>query len=321
MEPPRPTRGAPIDELLEQLQLVQRELVVREEGPTGDWVEGSASDLRSGAKAGWYYPLVNGGGLAFRSDRGAASFGHVHLAPGPQPIDRAASLSSALLDSVPAGAASLSVGFTGLANDLEEQLLRQLAARPGSTVIRRFAMERALAPDDGAELPPVPEGLTLVPIRDVTLEALAELDQRAFRGTTDELLIGSELAEYRRMLQSLLAGELGPFLDNASTALYRPNPPALVGALLTCEKSARHAVFLDFMVDPPRRRRGLGRYLLRWGFRALWALGYERVRLWVTASNETARHLYDAVGFSVTHRAVIYRWDRVPLTSQPHSER
>jgi ribosomal protein S18 acetylase RimI-like enzyme len=321
VEPPRPTRGAPAEDLLELAHLMQRELLLREEGPSGDWVEGSASALRSGEKVGWYYPMSSGGGIAFRSDRGTASFAHVHVGPGPDALARATALSETLLDALPEGLASASVGFTGLPTDEEDALLQRLARRPGSTVIRRFAMERPLSSRDAEELPPLPAGLSLLPVRDVTLDSLAQLDQRAFRGTTDELLIGSEFAEYRRVLASLLAGEVGAFLDSASTVLYRADPPALVAAILTCERSARHAVFLDFMVDPSFRRHGHARYLLRWGLRALWALGYERVRLWVTASNESARRLYDSTGFSITHTAVIYRWDRVPVAPQAHSDR
>lgn len=321
MEAPRPTRGAPIDELLELVQLVQRELALREEGPVGTWVESSATDLRSGGKPGWYYPLTSGGGIAFASERDRASFAHVHVGPGPDALDRARALSDTLLDTVSETVDSVSLGFTGLATDQEDRLLERLTERPGSTVIRRFAMERGLSSRDAEPLPPSPDNLALVPIRAVTLDALADLDQRAFAGTTDELLIGSRPAAYRRALEALVGGELGRFLDEASTVLYRAEPPAIVGAILTSEKSARRAVFLDFMVDPSLRGRGYGRYLLRWGLRALWALGYERVRLWVSASNRTARRLYDACGFSVTHTAVIYRWDRVAVAPQAHSAR
>jgi ribosomal protein S18 acetylase RimI-like enzyme len=321
MEAPRPTRGAPLDELLELMQLVQRELLLREEAPAGQWVEASATDLRAGDKSGWYYPLTEGGGLAFSADRDEASFAHVHVGPGPDALARAEILAETLLDSVPRSIASVSVGFTGLPTEEEDHLLTRLGRRPGSTVIRRYAMERALSTRDGERLPPTPDALRLVPIREVTLDALADLDQRAFRGTTDELLIGSELREYRRVLAALVGGELGPFLDEASIALYRAEPPAVVGAILTCEKSARRAAFLDFMVDPSVRGRGYGKYLLLWGLRALWALGYERVRLWVSASNRTARRLYDSLGFTVTNVAAIYRWDRVPLAPQAQSDR
>ncbi|HXW66349.1 MAG TPA: GNAT family N-acetyltransferase [Thermoplasmata archaeon] len=310
MDAPRATRGAPAEELLELVQLVRRELIVLEEGPTGAWVEETARDLRSGAKTGLYVPIAAGGGLAFRSDRGGASFAHVHVGPGAGAPERAEALARALIEGLPAEIRSVSLGFTGLTTDDEAPMLVRLAGRPGSTVIRRFAMERSLGPTDATPLPPVPDALRMLPARDVTVDALADLDRRAFEGTTDELLIGSEPLSYRRVIEAILAGEVGRFLDEASTALYRSDPPRLLGALLTCEKSPRHASFLDFMVEPHARRRGYGRYLLHWGFRALWALGYERVRLWVSESNVAARGLYDAEGFRVTHETTIYRWDR-----------
>lgn len=321
MEAPRPAREAPAEQLLELVHLVQRELLLREEAPAGSWVEATAIDLRRGEKVGWYYPTDSGGGLAFRSDRGSTSYAHVHVESSPDALARAVALSETLLDALPPSVMSVSVGFTGLLADQEDALLTRLASRTGSTVIRRFAMERALTSRDGEGLVPAPDALALVPIRDITLDALAELDRRAFQGTMDELLIGPDISEYRRMLSALISGELGRFLDEASTALYRPEPPTLVGAILTCEKSARRAVFLDFMVDPTLRGRGYGAYLLRWGLRALWALGYERARLWVSATNHTARRLYDSVGFAVTHTAAIYRWDRVPRDAQAHSDR
>jgi ribosomal protein S18 acetylase RimI-like enzyme len=321
VEPPRSARGAPADELLELAQLLRRELIVREEGPIGDWLESFAERLRSGETVGWYYPLAAGGGLASRTEREGISFAHVHVGPGPDGLERAEALTTSLLDPIPSSVSALCVGFTGLPTEEEDALLGRLARRPGSTVIHRFAMERALTADDGKEIPPLPAELAQFPVREVTPEALADLDERAFRGTTDELLLGPGIGEYRRALNAMLDGELGPFLDHASSALYRAEPPALVGAILTSERSARHAVFLDFMVDPGERGHGYGRYLLRWGFRTLYALGYERVRLWVTETNTTARRLYDSVGFSVTLRAVIYRWDRASVAPQPHSER
>ena len=321
MDAPRPTTGAPIEELLELVQWVQRELTLRDEAPTGNWVEQMAIELRAGSKSGWYYPIADAGGVAFRSERGSASYGHVHVNSGPDTVARATALTEHLLDTLPESVGSISVGFTGLAIDQEDALTGHLSERAGSTVIRRYAMERALRSRDGEGLTPVPDALHLVPLRDITLDALTLLDQRAFRGTLDELLIGAELDDYRRNLAALLGGALGRFLDEASTALYRPDPPMLVGAILSCEKSARRAVFQDFMIDPELRGRGYGVYLLRWAMRALWALGYERVRLWVSAANESARRLYDSVGFAITQTAVIYRWDRIPLASQAQSDR
>ncbi|MGI0067492.1 MAG: GNAT family N-acetyltransferase, partial [Thermoplasmata archaeon] len=73
------------------------------------------------------------------------------------------------------------------------------------------------------------------------------------------------------------------------------------------EQNPRLAIYLDVMVEPSQRRHGLGRYLVRWGFRALSALGYTSVRLWVTEGNVPARTLYEALGFSRVASAIVYR--------------
>ena len=318
---PRPATSAPLDELLEILQAMRHELVRREETVAGDWVEDTAAELRSGRKLGWYYPISEGAGLGFYARRGADAFGHVHVAPGPRAADRAVRLGTVLLDALPPGLDAIDLGFTGLSPEEERAVTLRLAERPGSAVIERDRMERPLGPADGESPIPLPQGYRLVPIRSVILEALAELDRKAFQGTQDELLVGRDVSHYARVLEAILDHRLGRFLDEASTALLHGEPPRLVGALLSAEQSPRRAVFVEFIVDPADRRRGHGRLLFRWGLRALWALGYSSVRLWVTATNQPARHLYDSFGFRVTATATIYRWERPGSAPQPHRAR
>jgi ribosomal protein S18 acetylase RimI-like enzyme len=320
-EDPQPATAAPLDELLEIVQSLKHELVRREETVAGDWVEDSAAELRSGRKVGWYYPVRGGAGLGFFAQRGSDAFGHVHVAPGPKASDRALRLGTVMLDALPHELAAIDLGFTGLSGDEERAVTLRLAKRPGSTVIERDRMERPLGPADGETPVPLEEGYRLVPVRSVTLEALAELDRRAFQGTQDELLIGRDVSHYARVLESILDHRLGRFLDEASTALLHGEPPRLVGALLSAEQSPRRAVFVEFIVDPADRRRGHGRLLFRWGLRALWALGYSSVRLWVTSTNQPARRLYDSFGFRVTATATIYRWERPVSDPQPHRAR
>jgi ribosomal protein S18 acetylase RimI-like enzyme len=317
----RPATEVAAPDLLETLQAMRRELLLREEAPTGDWVERTADDLHAGRQSGWAYPGGTAGGLALYSVREADAFGHVHVGAGPEGRERARRLAERLIASLGPSVRACALGFTGLAIEDERAVLTALAERPGSTVIERKAMERALGPEDEAAIGPPPLGLTFVPIRSVTLEALAELDVRAFAGSTDALLIGSDARHYHDVIASLLAGQLGLFLDEASTALYRSEPPRILAALLTTQQSARRAVFVDFMVDPEFRRQGLGAYLLRWGLRALRALGYERVRLWVSASNSGAIRLYDAQGFRSTATALIYRAEFGAGVPQPQTAR
>lgn len=307
--------------MFELVQSLRHALNQRDETVAGSWVEETADDLRQGRKAGWFSPIAFGGGLAFYTVRATEAFGHVHVMDGPHAVERASRLAAHMLDSLPPDLASIDVGFTGLASDDERALTARLVQRPGSQIIERVLMERDLGPADDEGRSEVPEGLGLVPIRSVTLEALADLDRRAFAGTVDELLIGRTPEDYQRMLQALLDGALGRFVDEASTALIVPDPARLVGALLTGEQSPRRAIFLDFMVDPKDRGRGYGRFLFRWGLRALRALGYSSVRLWVSSSNAVARRLYDEVGLRVTSVASIYRWDRSGPSPHPHSAR
>ncbi len=322
MEAPRSAQGASGEDLLELVQRIRRELSQRREAPAGDWVEGVANDLRSGRRTGWIYPPATGGGLAFYSAREEEAFGHVHIEAGPEDEERAFRLAEALLAGLPASIRSIDVGWTGLPPEGERRVLERLAsARPGSTIIERTAMERAITAADSAEIGGPPAGLVLVPLTDVTVEALAELDRRAFAGTVDELLVGSRIEDHQRVMRSLLEGDLGRFLSEASTALIVPDPPRLVGSIFSAEQSPRRAVFLSFMIDPADRRRGYGRYLLRWGIRALRALGYSSVHLWVTVANVGARALYAEHHFVPIARAAIYRWERSATGEHPHSGR
>jgi GNAT superfamily N-acetyltransferase len=314
-------KGARLDELVEIVHEVRAALIARDESPAGDWVDRTAEGLRSGATRGWYYPVASGAGVGFYTMSGTEAYGHVHAAEASGATDRAERLTDQLLTDLPKTVRSINVGFTGLSPAHELELLERLRERPGATVIERVAMERSLGVDDGRPPGPVPEGFALVPIRAVTVEALADLDRRSVEGTVDALLIGERPEEYRRVTAALLEGSLGRFLEEASTALYRPDPPRLVGAILSAERTPRKGIFVSFMVDPEFRRKGYGRFLFRWGLRALWALGYERVHLWVTAENEPARRLYHEFRLEPTVRSTIYRVTRPAASPHPHSNR
>ena len=250
MDDPLPAGRARLDELLEIVQQVRKALLARDESPAGDWVERTAEALRSGRTPGWDYPVDPGAGVAFYSTSGEEAYGHVHVAEEAGAVDRGERLAIALLEALPPGVRSVNIGFTGLSPAHEGELMGRLAGRPGGTVLERMAMERSLGLEDGRPPGPVPDHLALVPIRAVTVEALADLDFRSVHGTVDELLIGDRVEEYRRVTAALIDGSLGRFLDEASTALYLPDPPRLVGAILSAERSPRKGIFVNFMVDP-----------------------------------------------------------------------
>ena len=316
MDALRPTAQVRRTDLEEPLQELRRALAEREEAPSGDWVVETARELASGARPGWLLP---GGGIAFYARRGTAAFGHVHAA-GPEAESNAVRLADTLVESLPSDVRSINLGFTGLSAEVERTVVGRLLHRPGAQAIGRRAMEHALGSGDEASPAALPPGLQSVPVRDVTLEALADLDLRAFRGSPDELLIGTAADEYRYVLGTILDGQLGRFVDEASTALIETQPIRLVGAILATEQTIRAATLVDLLVDPERRRRGLGRYLLQWSLRALRGLGYDNARLWVTDANVAALSLYERFAFHPVAEATIYRWDRAGAP-QPHAAR
>jgi len=257
------------------------------------------------------------GGIAFGNVREGRAWGHVHSGDEQEALR----LAEALLDALRPEVGSATIGFTGLTVDAEHRLLSVLARRTGASVIERYCMVRVLRPADAEASSHPPPGLERVPVRDVTLAALADLDWKAFHGSVDDRLVGGSPQEYTRVLSGLLGNSLGLFLDAASTALVEQEPLRLVGGILTAEITSREAVFVDIMVDPERRRRGLGRFLLHWALRALIGLGYEKVRLWVTASNVPAVQFYETEGFRRIAATSIYRWERSDKAPQPQRSR
>ncbi|MCI4362237.1 MAG: GNAT family N-acetyltransferase, partial [Thermoplasmata archaeon] len=164
-----------------------------------------------------------------------------------------------------------------------------------------------------------PPGLERTSVRSIPVAALAELDWRSFQGTPDERLVADTVEEDRQSLEEILNGRIGRFLEEASCALLRDGRE-LVGGILVSEHDPRTAVVLDLLVEPSERRKGIGRFLLLWGLRALTALGYSSVRLWVTEANRPARALYDSLGFSVSGRSRIFRYEREGGGSAAHPQ-
>jgi ribosomal protein S18 acetylase RimI-like enzyme len=318
-EAPRPAREASETDLLEIVHAVRRELVDRGEAVPPNWTEDTARDLRSGRLAGWVLGRPGAlSGLVLIATGPGRAYGHVHAEPGSDGVDRAITLVLAAVRGLEHETARLDFGATGLGPSGEETLGRRLAERPDFDVIRRFSLVRPLALDDPPPMPQVPSGLKFVPVRTLPLETLHELDWRSYRGSPDQNLISDTPQGNRRMLEGILQGELGRFVEEASAALVDPGGRE-AGFVLTVEESPRRGSVVDLAVDPERRRRGLGRALLLRALRALLALGYERVRLWVTETNAPARALYESTGFRPDATAYLYRWQRPASERAPSS--
>lgn len=316
---PRPAKGARADELLELVGHLRRELARRGESVSVDWADGVVSDLRSGALAGWYTPPAHGeGGVAFFSVRPRRAYGHVHVEPGAGAGDRALALVRALVDGLPPSVARLDLGLTGLTEDEEVSLRPALSEVPGGSVNPRWGLDRPLLREDAVE-PTLPSGFSRVPIASVAPDSLQALDRVAFGTTPDSTLLADTPEENRRVIEEILEGRLGLFLEEASIALASEDGH-LVGAVLTAQETPQRGIFVDLAVAPDYQRRGLARYLLRFGYRALLALGYTTATLWVSESNVGARALYAEEGFQPTRGSTLFTYVR-PEGRQPQTSR
>ena len=323
---PRPGAGGPLvaaaavrlDDLQELTHGLRADLVQRGEFLPSSWVEEAAAQLRSGELQGWVLTGPPASGLAFLSPRARRAYGHVHVPPGPDGLARVHRLMEPLRTvaaSVPRP--RIDVGVTGLDAPGEEALAAHVPA--GESLLFRDCLEWTLPPAPPSA-PEPPAGWRAGGIGDVPLSQLARVDWAAFQGTPDASLVADTVEDDERVLREIRENRLGRFLPEASTVLFDPTG-TVTAFLMTAEQTPRRAIFLDLVVRTDARRRGVGRYLLTWGARALAALGYESVRLWVSESNEAARRLYASIGFVPHSRAVIYRFGGDTAEPQPQRSR
>jgi ribosomal protein S18 acetylase RimI-like enzyme len=311
----------PSDVLLELTHDIRGALVDRGDFVPRGWVEEGAEELKAGELTGWFVGEPGQPrGMVLCRVRGLRAFGHVHLGSSGVDAPLAVHLMEATTAQLPPEVRRADFGVTGLPPEVEDSVSEQVGLLPGFHTILRHELARKVAEEEDRSLER-PEGIRLYPVRSIPRRALADLDWRGFHDTPDEGLVADDVAGAERFLGQILDSQAGRFLDEASTTLVT-EAGALVGLLLTAEQSPREAAFLDLVIEPAERRRRLGEYLLRWGIRALWALGYEVARLWVTEGNVAARSLYRKVGFATRRTARIYRFTRPGAAgTQPHSVR
>ncbi|MCI4327804.1 MAG: GNAT family N-acetyltransferase [Thermoplasmata archaeon] len=316
---PRPATEARPDVLLELVHSVRAALLARGESISSAWVEEAAHDLKAGRQVGW---TLGTEAIAFASPRAARTFGHVHVEGPDDRVERAETLFAVLITHLDAPLARLEGGVSGLTDEEEAALADRFVRVPGASILLRARMERPVPPPLPGGALSDPPSVERRPVRSIPIDALTNLDWRAFQGTPDQNLVADTFEEDRQSVSDMLGGRVGRFLDEASTTLVRPDGQ-LVGAVLISEHDPRTAVFLDILVDPSQRRQGLGRFLVLWGLRAMTALGYSTARLWVTEANRPAWSLYVSLGFAVTGRARLYRYIRPAVDSpgHPHTSR
>ncbi len=163
-----------------------------------------------------------------------------------------------------------------------------------------FGFERKSRLEMAADLtsPPEttqPEGnFATVSITEQTEETLSRLDWESYAGTVDAGMFANSAEDNRKLFRSLLSGEYGPVITNASRCVMADGKPV---ALIAVSDIGESAFLADLAVLPEYRKRGLGKFLLTNAMREATGAKKKRMTLWVSEDNGPARALYASLGF------------------------
>lgn len=142
------------------------------------------------------------------------------------------------------------------------------------------------------------------PVSRGDIQAIAELEQTCFREPWPPVAF-AQFADAHGFLVAV-----SPASTTASSSL--PVDGDLIGYIVTTPATADPATTAhvrNLAVDPDHRRQGIASRLLRTAIARYRDEGYERVRLEVRASNESAIELYHAHHFAVSGRIPEYYAD------------
>jgi ribosomal protein S18 acetylase RimI-like enzyme len=84
----------------------------------------------------------------------------------------------------------------------------------------------------------------------------------------------------------------------------------IVGSIAIVGRSRRRAQLRWFFVHPSYRGHGMGRKLLKEAMQFSKKRKYKTVDLWTTSELDTARHLYQGLGFKKTHEKEHRHWGK-----------
>lgn len=191
--------------------------------------------------------------------------------------------------------------ISGIHPHIRQGLMFTVCDRLGFSIKRRFEMMAPL--DKKLESMRASCAYTTAPMTDFNSSALSELDWEGYRNTVDQALLFSSKDDNTRLLQSLLQGDYGPVIGNASICVVRHGKPA---AMIAVTDAGRSAFLADIVVAEELRGQGVGRYLLVEAMKAAKRLEKKGMVLWVTEGNERAIALYSSLGFVTTRTGVYY---------------
>jgi ribosomal protein S18 acetylase RimI-like enzyme len=191
--------------------------------------------------------------------------------------------------------------ISGIHPNIPEETMTSVCESLGFQKKKRIEMHRSLSDiPDAAE----PEGaFAFVPITDFAESVLSKLDWESYRNTPDEGLFASSPEENEKMIHSLLTGDYGPVIKNASVcAVNDGNPIAMIAVTDMGDK----AFLADLSVSQNYRRRGLAQFLITRAMKEAAQLRKKEMTLWVSEENLGAFALYKRLGFTELRSGTYY---------------
>jgi N-acetylglutamate synthase-like GNAT family acetyltransferase len=119
---------------------------------------------------------------------------------------------------------------------------------------------------------------------------------------------------YDTTFEAYVAGGLAEFAESFDPKKDRiwlvEAKHRIVGSIAVVGRSRRRAQLRWFFVHPDYREHGIGRTLLQDALQFSKKRKYKTVYLWTTSELDTARHLYQDLGFKKTHEKEHRIWGK-----------
>ncbi len=196
---------------------------------------------------------------------------------------------------------SMWLRISGIHPNIIEEMMEMASSEFG--FVRKSRLEMA------ADLSSVPESVmpegnfATASITEQSEEILSKLDWDSYAGTVDEGMFANSAEDNRKMFRSLLSGEYGPVITNASRCLLKDGTPV---AMIAVTDIGDSAFLADIAVLPEHRNRGLGKYLLTNAMRDAGTAKKKSMTLWVSEDNRPALTLYSSLGFKEVRVGTYY---------------
>lgn len=191
--------------------------------------------------------------------------------------------------------------ISGFHPHVSQELMSSVSEGLGFRTRRRFEM--AVPLDASVDQLEAAIQYPTAPITRFDDLTLSRLDWEAYQGTEDSSLLFDSEEDNRKLMKSLLSGDYGPVLADASLCILREGRP---GGMIAVTDMGDSSFLADIAVASDLRRKGIGKYLLTNAMKMSRRMKKEKMVLWVSEGNIGALSLYRSMGFSVSRTGVFY---------------